>query len=206
MKINKNHTQPACARVGHPDNGAGSRDAAGVHPADVPLTARLSNRPASPDPMAITSPALPAGRVLPLYIRVAQWAMSLGRPVSRDEVAQAFSTTSRRAADIMLYINGPGARVIESERLLVAKEGGGRASALMRVTMVWPERYTPSRAGRPRGRHRRTLVREAPSQSALRDLFFGRRANRGRHDGCTRVGGDPDGPHPTAGRQPLWGE
>src|SRR5690606_9987049 len=135
MKINKNHTQPACARVGHPDNGAGSRDAAGVHPADVPLTARLSNRPASPDPMAITSPALPAGRVLPLYIRVAQWAMSLGRPVSRDEIAGHFGTTARRAGDIMLYIDNAGARLIESERFLITG-AHGREVALMRVTMV----------------------------------------------------------------------
>lgn len=164
---------------GHHNSGVSECDVSAADPADVPAPARLSNRPASADPAATTCPALPAGRQFPLYIRIAQWAMALGRPVSRDEVAQAFSTTSRRAADIMLYINGPGARVIESERLLVAKEGGGRASALMRVTMVWPERYTPSRAGRPRGRHRRTLDREAPSQSALRDLFFGRRANRG---------------------------
>ncbi|ELV2845779.1 CaiF/GrlA family transcriptional regulator, partial [Enterobacter cloacae] len=114
------------------------------------LPGRLSGLPASPDPMAATSPALPAGRVLPLYIRVAQWVMSLGRPVSRDEIAGYFGITARRGGDIMLYIDNAGARLIESERFLITG-AHGREVALMRVTMVWPELYTPSRAGRPRG-------------------------------------------------------
>ncbi|ELV2845691.1 CaiF/GrlA family transcriptional regulator [Enterobacter cloacae] len=128
--------------------------------------------------MAITSPALRAGRQLPQYLRVAQWVMSLGRPVSRDEIAGYFGITARRAGDIMLYIDNAGARLIESERFLITG-AHGREVALMRVTMVWPELYTPSRAGRPRGRFRVTRPPEPSAFPELRDLFLGRRVVRG---------------------------
>lgn len=141
--------------------------------------ARLSARPASPDPMSSTSPALPQGRVLPLYIRVAQWIMALGRPVSRDEIARQFGSTPRRSADMMFYMITTGAHLVEAERFLSKKEGRGRHTALIRVTMVWPELYTPSRPGRPRGSYRVNLPPEPVVMPELRDLFLGRRSARG---------------------------
>ncbi|MBH2766586.1 CaiF/GrlA family transcriptional regulator [Serratia marcescens] len=40
----------------------------------------------------------------PLYLAVAQWGWMLGRPFSRDEVAQTFRITPLRAGDVMSYL------------------------------------------------------------------------------------------------------
>lgn len=170
MKTLTNHLRVTCT---DPEASLGVSP---VEPGCLP--GRLSTRPASPDPMADTSPALPCGRMLPLYLRVAQWAMALGRPVSRDDIAREFGSSARRAGDMMLYINGTGAHLVESARFL-AKPASGREVALIRVTMVWPELYTPSRPGRPRGSLRVTRKPEPASLPEMRDLFLRRRAVRG---------------------------
>lgn len=155
-----------------------SPDEPGLHAAVGPDGARcaegqpsrLSDRPASPDPMAGAS-SLRSGQALPLYIRVAQWAMARARPVSRDDISREFRTSARRAGDIMLYIANEGRHCVESERLLV-RGSAGRDVALMRVTMVWPECYESPRSGRPGkgGRVARPSGAGAPPE--LRDLFL----------------------------------
>jgi len=40
----------------------------------------------------------------PLYLAVAMWGWQLGRPFCRDELAQAFRITVKRAGDVMSYI------------------------------------------------------------------------------------------------------
>lgn len=114
-------------------------------------------------------------RLLPLYIRVALWAMECGCLITREDIARAFRTTPRRAGDIMLYIHGPGAALIESQRYL-SREGGGREVAFLRVTEVRADQYTPPRGGRPK----RVPPTKDPSANAanlreLRDLFLKRR-------------------------------
>jgi hypothetical protein len=129
-----------------------------------------------PVEVRLASPAeIVEERLLPLYIRVAQWAMECGCLITREDIARAFRTTPRRAGDIMLYIHGPGAGLIESQRYL-SREGGGREVAFLRVTEVRADQYVPPRGGRPK---RMAPIKE-PSENAanlreLRDLFLKRR-------------------------------
>lgn len=65
-------------------------------------------------------------QTLPLWEAVARWTLREGRGVSRDEVAQAFRITPRRASDTMRYILLSQADVVTCSSLVVRREGGGR--------------------------------------------------------------------------------
>lgn len=111
---------------------------------------------------------------LPLYLRVALWALHEGRPVSRADIARQFLITPRSAADLMLYIDGPGQRLVEAERL-VLQDGSGRGKAVLSVTMVNVGQCKRVGTGRPVGSGRRRPAYNQPSYPELRDLALGRR-------------------------------
>ncbi|STB73295.1 CaiF/GrlA family transcriptional regulator [Citrobacter koseri] len=122
---------------------------------------------------SVPSPGVPV-LDLPLYLRVALWALAQGRAVSRDEVGVKFRVSARQAGDVMLYISGPGAALVEAVRTTV-RGPDGYTHAVIEVKAVHVERYTRARGGRPRG----GAATKGGADTTLRDLFlWGRRAGQ----------------------------
>lgn len=116
-----------------------------------------------------------ASVTLPLYLRVALWALQESRPVCRDDIVLAFQTTPRRASELMTYITSHGHRLIDARRGVI-RDRGVSGVAVLEVTAVHMDRYNPV-VNRSRGGRRRPLVTGAPP--TLRDLALGRRSSGG---------------------------
>lgn len=90
-------------------------------------------------------------RSLPLWLRVAQWCLQLGRPATRLAIAQAFGITLRQASDIMLYITARRQDVVSARRVVKVSAGGIR-TATLEVSAIredkLPQRGAVSRPGR----------------------------------------------------------
>lgn len=52
----------------------------------------------------------------PLYLAVAMWGWQLGRPFCREELAEAFKITVKRAGDVMSYIRRADPKKIRSHQ------------------------------------------------------------------------------------------
>lgn len=70
------------------------------------------------------------------YIAVAWWGKLTGRPFSREDVAQAFRVTARRAADVMTYLATGVSRSVVGLEKKVVRMGSGRAVLLMTILSV----------------------------------------------------------------------
>lgn len=121
------------------------------------------------------------------YIAVALWGKLTGRPFSREDVAQAFRVTARRAADVMTYLaTGVSHSVVGLEKKVV-RMGSGRAVLLMTILSVdeqaqgaagEAERRSPAGPAVSAGSAPRPRPRGAAAEGlqAARDLFLrGRR-------------------------------
>lgn len=122
------------------------------------------------------------------YIAVAWWGKLTGRPFSREDVAQAFRVTARRAADVMTYLaTGVSRSVVDLEKKVV-RMGSGRAVLLMTILSVneqaqdvagGQERLAPAAPAVSAGVAPRPRPRGAAADGlqAARDLFLrGRRS------------------------------
>lgn len=121
---------------------------------------------------ATSGPARDGELRYPMYIRIAMWALAQARPVTRGDIARQFRISPRRAADMMMYIEGQGSHLIDCERV-VSQVTGRRKVAVLHVTAVHQERYAPCRPGRPAGSRRAGASEGAPQH--MRDLALGRR-------------------------------
>lgn len=122
------------------------------------------------------------------YIAVAWWGKLTGRSFSREDVAQAFRVTDRRAADVMTYLATGVSRSVVGLEKKVVRMGSGRAVLLMTIHSVDEQAqvvtgetatHITSAAVVPAGSTPRTRRRGAAAEGlqAARDLFLrGRRS------------------------------
>lgn len=122
------------------------------------------------------------------YIAVAWWGKLTGRSFSREDVAQAFRVTDRRAADVMTYLATGVSRSVVGLEKKVVRMGSGRAVLLMSIQSVDEQAqvvtgetatHITSAAVVPAGSTPRTRRRGAAAEGlqAARDLFLrGRRS------------------------------
>ncbi|MFZ4170077.1 CaiF/GrlA family transcriptional regulator [Enterobacter ludwigii] len=124
-----------------------------------------------------TLPASLAGSgVNSLWLAVATWALRAGRPVTREDVAQAFRISARRAADVITYLLDTRSDVVTCEREVI-RVGSGHRVGLLRVTAVADATAVPS-PGRAPEKNRvtpETRAQEASELAAARALFLGQR-------------------------------
>ncbi|MEI9746123.1 CaiF/GrlA family transcriptional regulator [Enterobacter ludwigii] len=125
-----------------------------------------------------TLPASLAGSGIDsLWLAVATWALRAGRPVTREDVAQAFRISARRAADVITYLLDTRSDVVTCEREVV-RVGSGHRVGLVRVTAVTPVTPSPARAtDKPRSTVE-SRAREAAELADARALFLGQRVAR----------------------------
>lgn len=109
----------------------------------------------------------------PFYIRVAQWVLEQGVAVNRHHISNHFRVPLRRAAELMMYIDGPGRRLIDAERYIL-RDDARREVAWLRVTAVYSEKFEYKRTCKPRGSVRGQGLLPDNSLSSLRDLALGR--------------------------------
>lgn len=142
------------------DNGRG--------PCDTVVPGRQSNYGVFRLP-----PGLSVAPSVPLYQAVALWGWRLGRPFSRDELAEAFYIELRRAGDVMSYIRRARTDRIVSRQHYVQVPGGARMRYLHIIeeprvegipVAVKPVHLTPSDSADDAS---------TPSLSALRRWFIG---------------------------------
>ncbi|WP_391565006.1 CaiF/GrlA family transcriptional regulator [Serratia proteamaculans] len=69
----------------------------------------------------------------PLYLAVAIWGWQLGRPFCRQELAQTFRITLRRAGDVMSYIRRADQKKIRSQQWYERGKKGARCRHLQIV-------------------------------------------------------------------------
>lgn len=166
MKMNKHTVSDAFATDGR--NGAGRR-------AGAVIAGRQRNHGDWSLP-----PDLGLGERPPLWLAISVWIMRQRRAVTREDVAQAFRISPRRAADMLTYIMR-----ICSGTVLITKEvirlGGGHRVARFTVDAVKP----PAEAGpapkmaRPKAdKTAKKCAQEALAQ-ARRAFLFQRRAGPG---------------------------
>ncbi|MFZ5274870.1 CaiF/GrlA family transcriptional regulator [Enterobacter asburiae] len=123
-----------------------------------------------------TLPANLAGAAFPsLWLAVASWALCAGRPVTREDVAQAFCISARRAADVITYLVDSRADVVTCEREVV-RVGSGHRVGLLRVTAVACPLPAPVKASKKTRTPPETRARDAAGLAAARALFLGQRA------------------------------
>ncbi|MGV3346923.1 CaiF/GrlA family transcriptional regulator [Enterobacteriaceae bacterium LUAb1] len=70
-----------------------------------------------------------------LWLAVACWGQMCARPVSREDIAQAFRISPRRAADVMTYILSDHSDVVKVEKT-VDRVGSGHRQARFRILDV----------------------------------------------------------------------
>ena len=133
----------------------------------------------APDPMTpqtgapvMSAAMMPATTRPPLWLQVARWCLGCKIPVNRQLIAQAFAIPERQAADIMLYITGRRADVVQARRKVAVMPGGMREATLEVLSIR--EEAMPLRGAASHQSPRRPRA-EAPSPAALRDLVLGRR-------------------------------
>lgn len=122
---------------------------------------------------------LPVAPTAPLYQAVALWGWRLGRPFCRDELAQAFHISVRRAGDVMSYIRRARPDRVRSHQHYTRMPSGAR---LRHLQIVAPPRVDGAPvAAQPvyLARPGESVTDEAaddapgPSLSALRRWFIG---------------------------------
>jgi len=114
-----------------------------------------------------------------LWLAVATWALRAGRPVTREDVAQAFRISARRAADIITYLATTRADVVTCRREVV-RVGSGHRVGFLQVTHIadaMPSAPVPP-VRRTRATSRKSGTREAIDLAAARALFLGQRMVR----------------------------
>ena len=142
----------------------GNNKSAGV------VAGRQSNHGSFSLPASISHLQSPA-----FYMAVAWWGLQRQQPFTRDDIAQAFHVTPRRAADVMTYLaTAVPAEIIHSEKTVV-RVGSGRNVLFMMIHDVREDNVPAPKAApviAPRkSRH------ASPNKAFLdaRDLFLGRR-------------------------------
>ncbi|MEG5532077.1 CaiF/GrlA family transcriptional regulator [Enterobacter ludwigii] len=144
-------------------------------PGDVPSATVVAGRQSNHGHW--TLPASLAGSgVSSLWLAVATWALRAGRPVTREDVAQAFRISARRAADVITYLLDTRSDVVTCEREVI-RVGSGHRVGLLRVTAVADATAVPP-PGRAPEKPRvtpETRAQEASELAAARALFLGQR-------------------------------
>jgi hypothetical protein len=110
------------------------------------------------------------------YMAVAWWGVLKKTPFTREDIAQAFRVTPRRAADVMTYLATAVSRDVVRLEKRVVRVGSGHSQLLMTVIAVaepLPARPAGS-AVAPRAHPRKRAERTRDLLDA-RDLFLGRR-------------------------------
>ncbi|MEL5615770.1 CaiF/GrlA family transcriptional regulator [Serratia marcescens] len=106
---------------------------------------------------------------MPLYLAVAHFGLLSGRPLSREDISQAFHIDRRRALEVMRYLVNNAPRVT-CKCLSLMK---GRGYCLHIIDIASPEQGTgepPSCSARPRG----SAAKRERAQQQMRQWFLQR--------------------------------
>lgn len=113
-----------------------------------------------------------------LYMAVAWWGLFRGKAFTREDIAQVFRVTPRRAGDVMTYLaTAVSADVVKLEKRVV-REGSGHSVLYMTVHHVAedPPPRPPRKKPVPKKPSRKRSARDALAEA--RNLFLFQRAGR----------------------------
>ncbi|WP_181012951.1 CaiF/GrlA family transcriptional regulator [Citrobacter amalonaticus] len=124
----------------------------------------------------------------PLWLAVARWGLLIGEMISRNDIAQAFHISLRRAADIMTYITCERQDVVKATKC-VSRTGHGRRTARIMIlaiseaSLTSPSQSAPAEKSREQGCAAAKKTAGAQAETELRQIrqFFLRQ--RYRRDG-----------------------
>ncbi|MBH2928792.1 CaiF/GrlA family transcriptional regulator [Serratia ureilytica] len=119
-----------------------------------------------------------------LWLAVAFWSLRQARPVTRDDIAQAFRISVRRAADVVSYLLTTRADRVACERKIHRVASGHRVATLRVLAGVAGPAEDGPGAPPPRPRKPCAQERDAREQAAAdlaraKALFLGRRTGPG---------------------------
>lgn len=118
-----------------------------------------------------------------LWLAVAFWSLRQARPVTRDDIAQAFRISVRRAADVVSYLLTTRSDRVACERKIHRVASGHRVATLRVLAVVaGPAEDGPTPP--PRARKRCPQEHDAKQQAAAalaraKAQFLGRRSGPG---------------------------
>lgn len=118
-----------------------------------------------------------------LWLAVAFWSLRQARPVTRDDIAQAFRISVRRAADVVSYLLTTRADRVACERKIHRVASGHRVATLRVLAVVAGPAEDgpapPSRARKPCPREHGAKQQAAAALARAKAQFLGRRSGPG---------------------------
>ncbi|WP_161796300.1 CaiF/GrlA family transcriptional regulator [Serratia marcescens] len=119
-----------------------------------------------------------------LWLAVAIWALRQARPVTRDDIAQAFRISLRRAADVVSYLLTTRSDRVACERKIHRVASGHRVATLRVLAVVAGPAEDgpvapPARSRKPCAQERDARERAAADLARAKALFLGRRTGPG---------------------------
>ncbi|MBH2928744.1 CaiF/GrlA family transcriptional regulator [Serratia ureilytica] len=119
-----------------------------------------------------------------LWLAVAFWSLRQARPVTRDDIAQAFRISVRRAADVVSYLLTTRSDRVVSERKIHRVASGHRVATLRGVALVaGPVEdgpvVPPVRSRKPCAQEHDAKQQAATALARAKAQFLGRRSGPG---------------------------
>ncbi|KAB1579645.1 CaiF/GrlA family transcriptional regulator [Serratia marcescens] len=119
-----------------------------------------------------------------LWLAVAFWSLRQARPVTRDDIAQAFRISLRRAADVVSYLLTTRSDRVVCERKIHRVASGHRVATLRVLAVVAGPAEDgptapPARSRKPCAQERDAREQAAADLARAKALFLGRRTGPG---------------------------